>query len=688
MSLFTFLTDTFSGTLATNLSAHTADSSNTWALTGGSGIFLNGIGGVYTNNSSSCFYRASGANLPFNQTYTFTANLTCLSANDYMGIAFTDAGGNLYVLRCQPTGTGFNLVKVPSGLASSTQLVGVTYSQIVGHTYNLSLAMTTDGLSTTLTYSVYDQTASSSVWSGTYADTYKANQSSQITGNGVGYGLGITNQPYIPIGVGLYGFTGSGGSSTVGAQISALSVTSPAFATQPTAYLALGSTGNVLTLTGNGTNWPTSGANPFSVSAGTITAYSLSTATSATITVTAPSTGTGFTVSSSTDTATCNVPVLIPPTDPGYYFTILNWYMGSGYALSNNAGAYFYLQFTGTSVKLYFNTANSGTSHEWVRVLVDSSYYQDFNLSVSSTIQITPYTLSAGAHTLKVIYRSRSTNVDGWNTPLDQITFLGATISAGGSTSAPTTKPNTLLFYGDSRFEGFYTIAQGSGFPGDNSDATCTIGFMLGEALNAEVSLIAFSGQGYTVGGNTNVPPLFTPGNDTLSSWDKYYAGQPRLTNGLFNQQPTYIVLPFGSNDWYFGTTQNGMQNSVSGLLTVLRAAAPHTQILLQDGSLEGYFTSQTNAYLYASQPWIANGFNTYQAATRDAYCRMFYNGYTTEEVKDFYVGQPNWATITQSSRLCFSFPHMSAHGHQVLGCRFISAIQKLIDVKNPFRQQ
>ena len=281
-----------------------------------------------------------------------------------------------------------------------------------------------------------------------------------------------------------------------------------------------------VTVTGYGTAW-TSGTT-FSisgVSGASIASQSVNAGTQvATLSITTGANSGALTLSDSTDayTYSLNINNFKSVTDTGFYFSPNNWYLsGSSYAIANCAGAYFKFSFTGTSAVLSLSTQPLIANPLYIRYSVDGGPFVDANIA-----QLLTYTLATGltntAHTIIVYYRGRTASIDSWNTPTNGLVVNGITINSGGTTSAPATRTNTMLVYGDSRVEGYNALASGGAATAQ--DSTSIEAAYIADNLNCEYGMRAFSGIDFTVVGQTNVPGIYTPGNDSLSSWNKYFS--------------------------------------------------------------------------------------------------------------------------------------------------------------------
>lgn len=347
-------------------------------------------------------------------------------------------------------------------------------------------------------------------------------------------------------------------------------------------------------------------------------------------------TATGTGAFSATHNITCNVstgPVTVPVTDANMFFSPYGWDpTNSGQMEALTPGAYFKLGFTGTSAILNIVTSqNSGTEPQ-VEWSIDDAPFQLAQLTGTSLSLATG--LASGSHQLELRYLAAGGGV-GWGPPTQTVLVTGVTLDAGTMSVAPTlVRPKRGLVFHDSMGQGVYATGGGSGGP--NSD-NALFAYVKGlfTALNAEYGQLCFTGQGYTFAGagGAGPVPLFTPGNDTNSSWDKYRQGRSRLaTGGFFSPAPDYIFVPMGHNDHTADQSNGGVLcQAVQGLLAALRAAAPSAWIF------------QVIPFSGQSTAGITFGFNAYQAAAPDAKCVLL----NTQSSAHFnLLGNPTSVTV------------------------------------------
>lgn len=169
-----------------------------------------------------------------------------------------------------------------------------------------------------------------------------------------------------------------------------------------------------------------------------------------------------------------------------------------------------------------------------------------------------------GRHILEVIKASEG-----------QLTFGGIVLEPGGKLTRPPVRTRRIEIVGDSITAG-YKINGGGSYeaPGDH-DARATYGWLLGEKINAEVRLIAITGNGvvhnFGAGPDQKPMPAFYPelhrGYNTPNDW---------------SWQPQFVIVNLGTND--LGppapTDPGTFQSAYSNFLATLRKFNPGATIL------------------------------------------------------------------------------------------------------------
>lgn len=127
-------------------------------------------------------------------------------------------------------------------------------------------------------------------------------------------------------------------------------------------------------------------------------------------------------------------------------------------------------------------------------------------------------------------------------------------------------KDMKIDFYGDSITCGLNNLGDDSNFPTSKENGTKTYAAIAGRTLNAEVSMVSYSG--------ITTDCVFNTGNVTMASlWDKYSV----LNGNVYELDPKtdFAVINLGTNDASAltagKTTQSELISSVKKLLSVMR---------------------------------------------------------------------------------------------------------------------
>jgi hypothetical protein len=356
--------------------------------------------------------------------------------------------------------------------------------------------------------------------------------------------------------------------------------------------------------------------------------------------------------------------LMVAVTDSGFFFSPNNWYQhapfGTAVMSAVNAGAYFKFSWVGTSCTFTLSTASLGSNALIVKTSVDGAPYTYTNISGLNSL-VVANGLPNGLHTVIVYYSGRNFVTDSWTNPSQVLSITGAIISAGGVTVAPVVKPKVMLVYGESRMEGARTLSIDETGPGQDASLSCA--FLLANALNAELGLVAWSGTDYANGGDVNVPPFYTPGNDGQSSWNKVYSGASRLSAGNYVVAPNFIfILGFGTNGR--ADVQSTYSTAVQDALAAIRGAAASAKIYVGLGSFDGY-----------QVPGVVNGFYAYQTATPDANCQLLpcaLGGFDLAGINGVDVALP------AATYMSYDGVHANQYGHEVLGALLLGAYANL----------
>lgn len=494
------------------------------------------------------------------QDQRLVVTFTAAAAHNVLTVLRWINSSNFYIVEMNAAGN-VQLYKVAGG--TLTQLgANQAFTLTAGHTYTLD-ASATGVTPTTITATLTDATTSTALVSN-YSQT-DSTAALQTTGG--------------------YALDSSGTSNAQGITQIQLYNTDAASMTASPSTLNANQAGQTVTLSGTGTAW--TGGTTFSLSgvAGcSITSTTVSSATSATLTIsTGTSTGT-LTIADSVDSATAAVTVAWPSltiavNDANLFLSPYNWQLSGGASAQTNAfGAYAKLWFrAGAGVTLNVDTAPlagaAASAYPTLAWSLDGAAFASAQLTSGQTA-LSLGSVGAGSHTLFLYVKDNSGAIDEWTfsaAPYAAVKLTGILLGGGATqplVQAAQPRAKRLLVYGDSITCGYNTGGAGS------NDAFLSYAFRLAEALGAEVGVVAFGATGWQKANGENVPPLFTSGDDAQSSWNKYWAGQSRLSGGSLTPAPDYVVLLHGTNDGTNGIGDSAVTTQATAFLPALRAAA------------------------------------------------------------------------------------------------------------------
>eukprot|EP00035_Acanthoeca_spectabilis_P003886 m.96379 g.96379 ORF g.96379 m.96379 type:complete len:429 (+) comp12361_c0_seq8:78-1364(+) len=291
---------------------------------------------------------------------------------------------------------------------------------------------------------------------------------------------------------------------------------------------------------------------------------------------------------------------LITPNSPNLFFSPANWAReqlvsadrASSVAVAVNAGAYFRLTFTGSQVAIVqliaTNPGPVSTHYMNVAISADDSEFTILPIYGNSTSLTVPLRETSNASTVHTIfftvYNSQQ-HANRWNNVTNggaAVIVRGVALNDGATTLPPKLRPGRAVFFGDSITEGVNAECENPDPQCRGGDlcansATKTWGRAVASAFDAEYGQVGFGSLGWTVAGAGGVPPVFTPEEPAVSSWNQIYGGVPRSFSNL-----DYIFVLHATNDGLRGATTAAVTASVVGWLTAVRAAAgPTTAIFL-----------------------------------------------------------------------------------------------------------
>lgn len=278
-------------------------------------------------------------------------------------------------------------------------------------------------------------------------------------------------------------------------------------------------------------------------------------------------------------------PTTYPVTDASIFWSPYNWYSdGAGAMQANNVkassthawsgmrGAYFKFKATvGASGSIALNidtTTLSGLTAAGcpqINWSINGGAYQTKLLASGDTSFSLATGLSAGTYEVFVYFRGVYITQDGggaqnYTAANNIFKVTGIVVSAGGTLSATTIRSKKLLVYGDSITEG--DLSNGGPRSSTSQDAHMTYGYVLAQALDAEVGIVGFYGQQWS---------WFN------STWPNHASGISRLISSALSPAPDYIVINYGENDGNPGP----LVGNINSTLSAVAAAAPSAKMVL-----------------------------------------------------------------------------------------------------------
>ena len=207
-------------------------------------------------------------------------------------------------------------------------------------------------------------------------------------------------------------------------------------------------------------------------------------------------------------------------------------------------GAYFKVNFTGTTVKIQLASAATFYAE------IDGGTPVNYS-GVSGTVNLTPTALTAGVHSLRVSNAYAATG---------SLPFQGLILDSGAVTQVPPVASDIIEFVGDS-----ITAGQGT-----SRQALTDYAWLTGEQLHAEHTQIAYPGWCLT---NCSTPYMsdqfFKLATSGSTTWD------------FTTYQPSVVVINLGRNDYNHAVTDATFQSVYTTFLQNIRTKYPAAQILV-----------------------------------------------------------------------------------------------------------
>ncbi|HTV07815.1 MAG TPA: LamG-like jellyroll fold domain-containing protein [Candidatus Aquilonibacter sp.] len=264
----------------------------------------------------------------------------------------------------------------------------------------------------------------------------------------------------------------------------------------------------------------------------------------------------------------------IAPNNAAFLYSPGNWSVNSSQALSINAGAYFSILFTGSTVQLNFNVSNLGSPASEIYYRIDGysagTPFTEANVAATIIPTMPTATSALPYHLLEVVIKSTSETMNRWNSPsATAVIFTGLSIASGASVLAPNPAPGgTVLFFGDSITEGVRTVNYTATNDTDRNDAMMSWAYAQRQLLGVEVGVIGFGASGLTVTGSGNVPVLSSSYNYIMSGVARTPPSNTKM-----------IVLNEGTND--SSASGSSVTSALTTVLNDLLSAYPNVPIVV-----------------------------------------------------------------------------------------------------------
>ncbi len=301
------------------------------------------------------------------------------------------------------------------------------------------------------------------------------------------------------------------------------------------------------------------------------------------------------------DPAPTPTTVTIPVSSPAFVFSPGNWTGDKGrggdqFRQTWYSGAYFRVTWTGNAkhIRLLIDTSGYGDAVKvkpHIAYCMDGHWGADVECKDAIDIPGSPYT---DAHWLAV-YLQNSQQADRWGavgaSGLNILKVTGLELDSDAKLLSNKPASQWILEVGDS-------ITEGSGTTGNLDDYSYFIGQAM-QTVGYEYCVSACGWSGWLQYGDRpkDVPPYyFVAGSangvggkyDTLQSrWDKIDGNGHSLLDakghisgyGDLGQEPSMILINYGTNDAFWGSNVSDLQASIYQALETLRAAAPAAKI-------------------------------------------------------------------------------------------------------------
>jgi lysophospholipase L1-like esterase len=330
-----------------------------------------------------------------------------------------------------------------------------------------------------------------------------------------------------------------------------------------------------------------------------------------------------------------------------------NWYTSaSSYILAVNPGAYWKVNFGGTSVGVTVDVSalvsGSVAAKQYPQLswVIDGGSQSTAQLTSSSTTVSLGSSLSAGSHTLQVWCFSTDAYTARWAAGESSCKITAMVLDTGQALSAATLNAKRMIIFGDS-------ITEGAWILGNTTDLTNYSLYEVGNYsyadqvaldLGVEYGKASFGGQSWMNTFNSDIPPL-------PNTWNYYFGTNSRLYGvSQFSPLPDYMMVNMGTNDSAVSIT-----TVQSWLQSIRNAAGINCKMFVL---VDFRQTQAAN---------IIAGFQAYKKASMDGYAFLI------------NLGSSGVTYSTTVPTYSYDGAHPNAAGHAALAPLIYLAIQGYI---------
>ncbi len=260
-----------------------------------------------------------------------------------------------------------------------------------------------------------------------------------------------------------------------------------------------------------------------------------------------------------------NADTIVLPNDPCFSY-MGRWDRTSeNVAITVNTGSAVRFGFTGDRCTLLFRTSLYTTyPHPSLWYRIDAGEWVE--REIESELLLTPADLSLSSHMVEIVVKGLILKYHRWSSTLAAAVYFSGISLPEGAFFLPGRAPTgpRIEILGDSITEGIAAVGV-SGPESYTTDGRRTYGYLLGEAFDADLRLVGFSGTGITAWGNGATPPV-------LRTFP-YFHG----TVEKDEWQADFVIINLGTNDRDVSVTS--FMNGYTELLTMIRASYPAAMI-------------------------------------------------------------------------------------------------------------